>query len=220
MKRFIVCSAVLVVTLSAMTAFAQSNVDPSQSWAWSEIGWTNWRAVDGGADGVTVHDTMLSGHIWSEAAGWINLGSGTPADGVHYANVDGLDFGVNFDPATGTLSGLAWGEQTGWISFDTGTLGSLSATFDLCENRFRGYAWGEAVGWLNLDDATHRIALGPVCDSGDLVCDGVIALPDYTAFESFLGGPDVNASCPLFDQDSDGDIDLIDFASVQSNFSG
>lgn len=220
MIRFILCSAVLVVTLSAVTVSAQSNVDPGQSWAWSEIGWTNWRAVDGGVDGATVHATVLSGHIWSEAAGWINLGNGTPADGVHYANVDGLDFGVNLDPTTGTLSGLAWGEQTGWINFDTSSLGNQSATFDICENRFRGYAWGESVGWLNLDDATHRIALGPVCDSGDLVCDGVIALPDVGVFESFLQGPGANVSCPLFDQDSDGDIDLLDFASIQSDFTG
>jgi len=218
MKRLEMCMAVMGVCFASATASAQSNVDPSQSWAWSEIGWTNWRAVDGGVDGVKVHATVLSGFIWSESAGWINLGNGSPVNGVHYANVDGIDFGVNLDPATGTLSGLAWGEQTGWISFDTGSLGNQSASFDLCENRFRGYAWGESVGWLNLDDATHHIALGPMCESGDLVCDGIVTLLDYNAFEWFFDGPEVSVSCPLFDSDADGDIDLRDVATFQQAY--
>lgn len=218
--RFVICTMAMVASLPVLSVSAQSNVDPDHRWAWSEIGWLNWHDAGDGADGATVSPTFLSGLIWSESAGWINLGDGSPDDGVAYANVDGLDFGVNVDPTTGSLSGLAWGEQTGWISMGTVTRGDQNATFEFCENRFSGYAWGEAMGWLHLDDATHVVALGPVCEVGDVVCDEMIALPDFALFEQFLEGPGVDVSCPLFDHDDDGDIDLADFAIFQSVFTG
>lgn len=218
--RFAVFTIAMVACVSVVSVSAQSNVDPARQWAWSEIGWTNWGGAGDGADAVAVGATVLSGYIWSEAGGWINLGTGSPDNGVAYANVDGLDFCVNLDPETGTLSGFAWGENTGWINFATDLLGDQSATFDFCENRFRGYAWGESIGWFNLNDATHHIALGPVCEVGDVMCDEIIALPDFATFESFLEGLGVSISCPIFDHDFDGDVDLSDFAIIQAGFTG
>ena len=53
----------------------QSNVDFDQKFAWAEnVGWTKWRDADGGAVGVVVGDTVLSGFIWGENVGWINVG--------------------------------------------------------------------------------------------------------------------------------------------------
>ena len=76
-----------VISASTATLAAQSNIDPNNKFAWCEnIGWTNWRDANGGADGVVVGATFLSGFIWGKNVGWINVGSGAPANGVHYAN--------------------------------------------------------------------------------------------------------------------------------------
>ena len=148
--------------LAVGAALGASSIDPDHKFAWGEnIGWTNWRDADGGADGVAVSDTFLGGFVWAENVGWINAGDGTPDDGVHYGNTDGSDAGVNIDPVTGQLFGLAWGENIGWVNFDTRA--SLSpfgqqARFDRNDGRFYGYVWGENVGWINLDDNEHYVA--------------------------------------------------------------
>ena len=208
-------------------ALAQSNVDPAHKFAWGEnIGWTNWQHnTPAVGDGVFFHASFLSGYIWGENVGWINLGDGTPnadCDGFPcYGNFDGTDFGVNFDPATGETFGMAWGENIGWVNFDTlAALGpqQQQARLELCHNTLAGYAWGENIGWINLDDATHFVGLGPDCAADDAACDGVIGLSDYSAFEDVLLGPDVPVDCPVFDSDTDGDVDLLDFADFQAAF--
>jgi len=201
-----------------------SNIDPAHKFAWQEnCGWLNWRDANGGTKGVRVTATFLFDFIWAENIGWINVGDGTPADGMNYANLNGTDFGVNVDPETGDLFGLAWGENVGWINFDTRTaLGphGQQAQLDLCENTLLGYAWGENIGWINLDDATHFVALGPVCAPSDAACDGVISLFDYLGFKQVFKGPAVPVDCPVFDVDGDRDVDLRDFAKLQADFTG
>ena len=150
---------VTCVLAIAHWGFADAPIDDQHKFAWGEnIGWTNWRDADSGNAGVVIGPTFLGGFIWGENVGWINTGDGSPADGVHYANLDGTDYGVNRDPATDFLFGLAWGENVGWVNFDTSSLGGDRARFDLCLGRFLGYAWGENVGWINLDDSTHYVA--------------------------------------------------------------
>ncbi|HEY3243362.1 MAG TPA: hypothetical protein VGM03_08425 [Phycisphaerae bacterium] len=147
------------------TAFAQSNIDPAHKFAWGEnVGWTNWRDANGGAQGVAVDGSFMGGFIWGENVGWINVGDGTPGTlcgGLPcYANGTGVDFGVNVD-FDGSLHGFAWGENIGWINFDGGALASPPnpARFDAAAGRLRGYAWGENVGWINLDDAVHFVGV-------------------------------------------------------------
>jgi len=206
----------------AATLLGANNVDPAHKFAWQEnCGWLNWRDANRGAQGARVTATFLSDYIWAENIGWINLGDGTPADGINYANVNGTDIGVNLDPETGDLFGLAWGENVGWINFDTrAALGphAQQAQLDLCENTLLGYAWGENIGWINLDDATHFVGLGPDCAPGDIACDGVIGLFDYSTFQDVVMGPDVPVDCPVLDFDADGDVDLLDFADFQATF--
>jgi len=202
-------------------ALAQSNIDSTNKHAWGEnVGWTNWRDADSGSNGVEVTATYLSGFVWGENVSWINVGNGPPADGVHYANTSGLDFGVNIDTNNDTF-GLAWGENIGWVNFDTASLGDDRARFDACEHRFFGYAWGENVGWINLDEeeTAKFVAVGP-CAFGDYDCDGDVDSDDYAAFESFLLGPVSPMDCPTFDANDDGDIDLFDFAAFQVAFTG
>ena len=63
-------------------------------------------------NGVFVDVTCLSGYIWAENVGWINVGNG----GCPYLNADGSNSGVNVEP-NGDLDGYAWGENIGWVNF-------------------------------------------------------------------------------------------------------
>lgn len=199
---------------AAPAARAQYTVDPNQSLAWGEnIGWVNWY-VDGGR-GVIVNPTYLEGQIWSENAGWIGLGDGTPANGVSYANVDDTDFGVNVDFGTGNLSGMAWGENVGWINFAGGALATPPAPARVGSDcRLHGYAWGENVGWINLDDAVHYVAL--LLD-GDTDGDGDVDLTDLAVTLANFDTPS-GATRHDGDADGDGDVDLTDLALTLSNF--
>ncbi len=213
-------TAIATGTLAALWAVTAgtSNIDPDHRFAWSEnVGWTNWRHGTADDDGVVVDDTLLSGLVWAKNIGWINLGDGLPTDGVHYANTDDTNFGVNLDPVSGDLFGLAWGENVGWINFDTTVMGDDRARFDECAHRFFGYAWAENVGWINLNDVTHFVAVGP-CVNGDLDCDGEVALDDFAGFASSLSGPDVATTCSAFDVDDDNDVDLADYAEIRRVF--
>ena len=214
---------IVVIALGGAGLASISNIDSIDKFGWGEnIGWTNWQhdAPDPD-DGVTVTATHLAGFVWAENVGWMNLGDG----GGPYANdpADSATFGVNIEFSTGDIFGKAWGENIGWINFDTrATQGphGQQARLDICENRFRGFAWGENIGWLNLDDALHAIGLGPNCSFGDVACDGVISLLDYTRFHSAVSGPKVIADCPIFDSDGDSDVDMIDFGAFQTAFTG
>jgi hypothetical protein len=196
-----------------------SNIDPAHKFGWGEnIGWTNWQHdTPNPGDGVTVTPTHLSGLVWAQNVGWINLGDGSPTSGVHYANIDASDYGVNLDPDTGDLFGLAWGENVGWINFNTTPVGDDRARFIACDHRFFGYAWGENIGWINLDDATRYVAVGP-CETGDYDCDGAVRLDDFSSFEATMTGPGEPPGCPALDADADGDIDMKDFMSFQLAF--
>lgn len=166
------CVAMISCLISGSSLFAQSNIDGDHKYAWTEnCGWTSWRDAEGTNAGVIVDESFLSGYIWAENVGWINVGDGSPADGEHYANSDGSDFGVNIDADTGDLFGLAWGENIGWINFETSGLGDERARFDDCEGRFFGFAWAENVGWINLDDAQHFVATVPPACPADLSGD-------------------------------------------------
>ena len=206
----------VVVAANPCLTVAQPHVDPVHRSGWCEnVGWTNWQHdTPNPGDSVFVGDSFLAGFAWAENVGWINLGDGSPTDSVHYANSNGCDFGVNIDPDTGDLFGMAWGENVGWINFDTTAIGDERARFSACDHRFFGYAWGENIGWINLDDGTHYVAVGP-CQEGDLDCDGIVALDDFTSFENAMTGPGASTTCSAYDANNDGDVDLADYAAMQ-----
>jgi hypothetical protein len=213
-----------VVLLAGVFALAASDIDLTHRYGWGEnVGWTNWRDANGGADGVHVGSTFLAGFIWCENVGWINVGDGTPADGTNYANASGSDFGVNID-TNGDLFGLAWGENIGWVNFDTRSKGGQRARLDRSAGRFRGYAWAENVGWLNLDDAEKFVALAwAPAPSADIDNDGDVDLTDFARFETCFNGPNRPArqtDCAGVDFDHDSDIDLGDFGRFQTCFNG
>lgn len=88
----------------------------------------NWKTTNGTP--VTVSDTELTGYIWGETVGWINL---NPKNG-----------GVT-NTTGGILGGYAWGENTGWINFAP-TNGGV--TIDTTTGEFSGDAWSQNYGWI------------------------------------------------------------------------
>ncbi len=195
---------IALALLACAPALAQSNINPDQKFAWQEnVGWTNWRDANAGAQGARVLEDHLAGFVWCENVGFINLGNGGgpyPEPGAQ----TGADFGVNVNPVSGALTGYAWGENVGWINFDTrDAIGGDAATYDASAQRFRGYAWGENIGWLNLDDATHFVAT--VC-TGDLNADNVIDSADLAILLAAWGG-----TGPA-DLNSSGTVDSADLA--------
>lgn len=160
--------SMLVVAASASATCATaasaqpSNVLPSHKHAWTEnCGWLNWRDAGSpaAAQGARSNGLFLAGFVWGENIGYINLGDGTPANGLAYGNILGSDFGVNILPDA-RLGGRAWGENVGWINFGPhATLAAAQqARFDFATGRLLGYAWGENIGWVNLDHGTHYVA--------------------------------------------------------------
>jgi hypothetical protein len=213
--RIIATSVALAA--AGIPAFAQSDIDPDNKYAWAEnIGFMNWADAEAGAAGVRVEPGYLAGWIWSENVGWICVGNGSPAAGGRYGNETGEDYGVNIEP-WGDLAGLAWGENIGWINFDTAAaLGAHGQQARFDGDRFRGYAWGANIGWINLDDARIFVAVagggGGACTAD---CDGSGGLDffDFLCFQNRFAAGDPAADC-----DGSGQLDFFDFLCFQNDF--
>jgi hypothetical protein len=208
MKSILSIAAALAV---ATPALAQSNIDSTDKRGWGEnIGWTNWRDANGGAQGAVIGLQFAEGFVWGENVGWINLGDGTPSNGMSYSNANGADFGVNVLP-TGFLDGLAWGENIGWVNFGTQPfVGADGARVE--GGRLRGYAWGENVGWINLDSAESGKFVGLSCPA-DFNNDGVVNGADLaTLLANWL------APGGLPDLTGDGTVNGADLANLLANW--
>ena len=193
MRTILVLGAGLAAGAAAR---AQSSIDATQKYCWSEnAGWLNWADANGGASGVRDNGTFFSGWAWSENLGWISMGDGTPAVGPYYGNVDGSDCGVNI-AADGTLMGLAWSENAGWINFSGGAMASpaQSAKID-STNRLRGYAWGENIGWINLDDANSYIQLTCYANCDRSTAPPILNANDFQCFLNKFASGDPSANC-------------------------
>ncbi|MBP7804775.1 MAG: carboxypeptidase regulatory-like domain-containing protein [Candidatus Pacebacteria bacterium] len=92
-----------------------------------------WRTTNGTA--VTVTTSGLTGYIWSEDLGWINLAP--------------TNSGV-LNTSAGVLSGYAWGSTASWVNFDTTNSG---VTINTSTGEFSGYAWVSSGGWMKFDCA-------------------------------------------------------------------
>jgi hypothetical protein len=130
----------------------------------ANFGWLDWRGDT--ANGAVIGEYVCSGYIYSANVGWINLGSGSPTNGIYYQNVSANDFGVNQDDL-GNLRGYAWGANIGWINFET----NGAPKVDLITGQMSGCVWSANCGWISLSNAmayvqTDTIQKGALAPNG------------------------------------------------------
>src|SRR5260221_4791763 len=105
----------LISLVLAIQAYAATTINRVNRCAFGpNLGWTDWRAD--AANGAVIGEYVCSGYIYAANVGWINLGGGTPTNGIYYQNLSASDFGVNQD-GLGNLRGHAYGANIGWINF-------------------------------------------------------------------------------------------------------
>lgn len=176
---------------------AASTIDSANRYAYgANIGWLDWRGDTN--NGAIVSDYVCSGYIYSANVGWINLGSGSPTNGIRYQNLSANDFGVNQD-GLGNLRGYAYGANIGWIAFET----NGSPKVDLFTGNLSGSVWSANCGWISLSNAVAYVQTDTITP-GALAPDG---LPIAWLLTNF-GTTNVNAN---FDSDGDGMSNLQEY---------
>ncbi len=146
----------------------------------------NWKPTNGTA--VSITDSTITGNIWGETIGWINLGpsqSGVTNDG------------------SGVLGGYAWGQNAGWINFEP-TNGGV--TIDTTTGELEGYAWSQNYGWIKFecpgsDTGADVDAYADTCVKTDWDPNPIDPPPDGY-------GPPVKQCENNKDDDDDGFIDF------------
>lgn len=145
---------------------AVTTIDPANRYAYgANIGWMDFYAD--GANGAVMGDYVCSGYVYAANVGWINLGSGSPANGIQYQNNSATDFGINQD-GLGNLTGYAWGANIGWINFEQ-TYGKPK--INLLTGKMSGSVWSANCGWISLSNATAFVQTdtlypGPLAPDG------------------------------------------------------
>ena len=169
----IMYSTMIMVCLTVGICAADTTVEHPDIYSWGgNIGWTNWEGDV--TNGAVFTENYASGYIYSANCGWINLGDGSPANGISYSNTSADDFGVNVDslsdPDYFMLSGYAWGANIGWINFDVAAQAGASnqPRIDKTTGILKGYAWSANTGWLTLESpGTAVVRTGLVEDRCD-----------------------------------------------------
>ncbi len=133
----------------------------------SNFGWLDWRGDS--ANGAVIGEYVCSGYIYSANVGWINLGNGSPTNGIYYQNVSANDFGVNQD-GLGNLRGYAYSANIGWINFEA----TGAPKVDLATGNFSGYAWSANCGWISLSNAFAQVQTDSI-QKGSLAPNGLPA---------------------------------------------
>jgi hypothetical protein len=187
----------VLIVFTAATIVSAENIDPYEAderYGYSEnTGWLNAELSTG--DGMQVASDKVTGWVWGENIGWINLhceNNGTCGT---------VNYGVVNDGA-GNLSGFAWAENVGWINFNPqvdGDLTDYGVKID-SDGLLSGWAWGENIGWIHFDEAESWSVR---------VC--IVTLEDLQNFASYWleTEPEVNL-------DSTGSMDMLDYSIFAS----
>jgi hypothetical protein len=145
---------------------AATTIDAVNHYAYgADLGWVDWRGDT--ANGAVIGEYVCSGNLYSANVGWINLGSGSPTNGIYYQNLSPNDFGVNRD-GLGNLRGYAYGANIGWINFET----NGAPQVNLLTGQLSGYVWSANCGWISLDNATAFVQTDSI-QQGALAPDGL-----------------------------------------------
>ncbi len=177
---------------------AATTIDSGNKYAYAaNTGWLDAH-VDG-SHGAVIGQFVCSGNLYSANAGWINLGSGSPANGIYYQNNSSGDYGVNQD-GSGNLRGYAYGANIGWIAFEN----NGAPKVDLTTGNFSGYVWSANVGWISLSNAVAYVQSDSIQPGVDSNGDGI---PDAWELEYF-GTININTNA---DSNDDGMSILQDY---------
>ena len=102
--------------IGMVPALAGTNLVEPNVYAYAaNAGWVN--AAGDTTNGMVVGENYCSGFIYGANFGWVDMGDGSPVNGVNYSNANGVDFGVNVE-TDGRLRGFAYGANIGWINFE------------------------------------------------------------------------------------------------------
>ena len=183
--------------LQPLALLHATTIDATNRYAYgANLGWMDWVADTN--NGAVIGEYACSGYIYSSNVGWINLGSGSPANQIQYQNNAANDFGVNQD-GLGNLRGYAYGANIGWINFEN----TGAPRVDLNSGKLSGYAWSANCGWISLSNAIAYVQTDTI-QKGALAPDG---LPIAWLLANF-GTTNVNAGA---DPDHDGMSNLQEY---------
>jgi hypothetical protein len=176
---------------------AATTIDAVNKYAYgANLGWMDWTGDT--TNGAAIGDYVCMGYIYAANVGWINLGSGSPTNGIHYLNLDANDFGVNHD-GLGNLRGYAYGANIGWVNFES----TGAPTVDLKTGRLSGSVYSANCGWISLSNSFAFVQTDSFWP-GLLAPDG---LPIAWLLTNF-GTTNINASA---DPDGDGRSNLQEY---------
>lgn len=182
-----------------VSSWAATTIDAVNKYAYgANVGWTDWTGDN--THGAVIGAYVCSGFIYSANAGWINLGSGSPTNGIFYQNLSANDFGVNLD-GLGNLRGCAYGANVGWINFET----NGSPKINMITGQMSGYVWSANCGWISLSNAVAYVQTDTI-SPGALAPDG---LP-IAWLLTYFGTTNVNANA---DPDGDGMSNMQEYLS-------
>lgn len=152
--RWLSTGAIGLLLGAAAPSLAATSINATNHFAYgANLGWVDWRGDTN--QGAFAASNVFSGYIYAADTGWISLGNGIPANGVHYQNNSASDYGVNIDGA-GNLTGYAYGANIGWIAFEANGAPRL----DLASGRFTGAAYSANCGWISLSNAVAYVQSG------------------------------------------------------------
>jgi hypothetical protein len=188
----------LVLASSIIASLGATTINPVNKFAYgANIGWMDWRGDTN--SGAVIGEYVCSGYIYAANVGWINLGSGAPANGIQYQNNSATDYGVNQD-GLGNLRGFAYGANIGWINFENNGAPKL----DLKTGRLSGSIYSANCGWISLSNAFAFVQT-VIAPGADTDGDGIV---DAWERQRFGNLTTANASS---DADNDGQSDLQEY---------
>jgi hypothetical protein len=165
----ITLAVVILFSWAASPVRAATTIDSVNRYAYgANLGWLDWSGGTGEtANGAVIGEYVCSGCIYSANVGWINLGSGSPTNGIYYQNLSANDFGVNQD-GLGNLRGYAYGANIGWINFET----NGAPKVNLVTGQFSGSIWSANCGWISLSNSAAYVQSDSI-QQGALAPDGL-----------------------------------------------
>ncbi len=143
---FLLCSSIALASESQGTIQAGFNLTKiCKNADCSSFGNVNWKptlnANTSGATAVSITDSTVTGYVWGDEIGWINL--------------QPTGSGVTVNPTTGVLSGNAYANVGSWINFSPTTApgGTTVGVSINSQGQFTGWAYvsGTNGGWMKFD---------------------------------------------------------------------